>query len=75
MEKSLSQMDKAYDKLNKQASIDEKMKYCATLIQKTERFIITNSETLAERVKRKSFEIIIAAEAEMSKLTKRNNIF
>jgi hypothetical protein len=73
MSRNLSELDKAYGKLNKVATVKEKLKYCASLIQRTESYVTKNREILAETVKKKSFEIIIAAETEIKELSKKIN--
>lgn len=72
MEKDLSKIDKVYGKLNKTASVGERLQYCFTLIQRTESFITKNREKLAAHIQSVSFEMIVAAETEIAKLSKRN---
>jgi hypothetical protein len=72
MSKNLSDIDKVYGRLNQYATVKERVKYCTSLIQRTENFVTKNRETLTEHVKKRSFDIIIAAETEINKLSQSN---
>lgn len=67
--KDLSEIDKVYGRLNKYATVNEKLRYCTSLIQRTESFVTKNREMLTEHAQKRSFDIIIAAETEISKLS------
>lgn len=68
MKKNLSQIDKFYAILPKDFGITERVQYCASLIYHTEGFVTKNIQKLSEPLKKKSFEIILAAEREMEVL-------
>jgi hypothetical protein len=72
MNKNLTEIDKVYGRLNKYATVNERLKYCASLIQRTESFVTKNRETLTEHIKKRSFDIIIAAETEIDKLSQKS---
>lgn len=67
--KSLSDLDKSYGKLNKLASLDEKLNYCTGLIRKAENLVTNEGSRLSAYAKKKSFALIIAAEEEIRKLS------
>lgn len=69
MNKDLSEIDKVYGRLNKYATVNEKLRYCTSLIQRTESFVTKNREILTEHARKRSFDIIIAAETEITKLS------
>lgn len=72
MKKDLSKIDKVYGKLNKTATVGERLQYCVKLIQRTESYITKNREKLAAHIQSVSFEMIVAAETEIAKLSKHN---
>ncbi|MBL7932377.1 MAG: hypothetical protein JNL60_10765 [Bacteroidia bacterium] len=67
--KSLSDLDKAYGKLNKLATIAEKLNYCTSVIRKAENLVTNEGPKLSYYAKKKSFALIIAAEEEIKKLS------
>ncbi len=71
MEKNLSQIDKTYSQLHKKATVRERLQYCVNLIQRTESFITKNREKLEQNIQNMNFEMIVAAETEIARLSKR----
>jgi len=71
MAKNLAEIDKVYGRLNRYASTQEKLKYCSSLIQRTESYVTKNMQALTEHSKIRSFEIIVAAETEIKNLTQK----
>lgn len=69
----LSDIDKVYGRLNKYATVSERLKYCTTLVQRTEKFVSKNNEILTEHIKKRSGEIIEAAKTEIKLLTDNKN--
>lgn len=70
MKKNLSEIDQFYAILPKSIGVKERVQYCSSLIYHTESFVTKNIQELSERLKKKSFEIIIAAEREMDELNR-----
>lgn len=69
MSKGLSDIDRVYGRLNQYATVSEKLKYCASLIHRTENFVARNNETLNEQVRKRSNDIIEAAKREIYRLS------
>ncbi len=68
MKKNLSEIDQFYAILPKNIGVNERVQYCVSLIYHTEGFVTKNIQKLSKQIKKRSFEIIIAAEREMEEL-------
>lgn len=68
MKKNLSEVDNFYAILPKSIGINERVQYCSSLIHHTESFVTKNVLNLSQHIKKKSFEIILAAERELELL-------
>ena len=75
MKKQLSQIDKVYNKLYEYASVQERLKYCTSLVQRIESFMNKSNGTLTDHIVNKSSEIIQAARNEIQFLTSQKNNF
>ena len=72
MTRTLSDIDRVYGRLNKYATVSERLKYCNSLVQRTENFIAKNSGILTDHIKKRSGEIIEAARIEIKLLSEPN---
>jgi hypothetical protein len=68
MTRSLHEIDKVYSQLDHRLDVDEKIKYCMSLIQKTKEYVVAKKQNLTETVINRSSEIINSAEMEIMKL-------
>jgi hypothetical protein len=73
MVRTLSEIDKVYGRLNRYATVSERLKYCTSLVQRTEKFVAINNGILTEHIKKRSGEIIEAAKTEIKLLTDNKN--
>jgi hypothetical protein len=74
MTRTLSDIDKVYGRLNKYATVSERLRYCNSLVQRTENFVAKNSGILTDHIKQRSGEIIEAARFEIRQLTERTKL-
>jgi hypothetical protein len=72
--RTLSDIDKVYGRLNKYATVSERLKYCTSLVQRTESFIAKNGGILTDHIKKRSGEIIEAARIEIRQLTEKTKL-
>ena len=68
MTRKLHEIDKVYSRLNQAVDVDERIRYCMSLIQKTKETVQNKSQHLTETLINKSSEIINAAELEIMSL-------
>lgn len=61
----LSEIDKVYGALGKHISPAERLKYCISLIEKTEEYLRNNHSKLTPLIKSRSAEMIRAAQKEI----------
>jgi hypothetical protein len=73
MTRNLHELDKVYSRLNKKVDIDERIKYCMSLIQKTKDVVTNRKQHLTDSLINKSSELINAAEMEIMKLYQNKN--
>jgi hypothetical protein len=73
MTRRLHEIDKVYSRLNHAVDIDERIKYCLSLIKKTKETVQNRSQHLTESLIVKSSEIINAAEIEIMSLHRNKN--
>jgi len=76
MTKHITELDTLYADVFKNMTIADRIKYCKSLIDTTQTFLMKNSQFLNDNIKAKSNEIVLAAQAELkelSKLDKKNN--
>jgi hypothetical protein len=68
--KDLSELDKVYRTLGKTIPAAEKLKYCISLIDRTENYLSRNAAKLTPQIRQHSSEIIKAAQKEIMHLAK-----
>jgi hypothetical protein len=73
MTRKLHEIDKVYGRLNQAVDVDERIRYCMSLIQKTKETVQNKSQHLTETLINKSSEIINAAELEIMTLHRNKN--
>jgi hypothetical protein len=69
--KQLTEIDKVYGRLHTYATIPERIKYCSSLIQKTESYVNRHHSTITEHIITRSAEMIEAARQELNFLSQK----
>jgi hypothetical protein len=70
--KSLSELDKVYDRLTNYDNTAEKLKYCTSLLERTQNYIQKYGNH-TDHIRFFSEEMIEATKREIEKLLKENN--
>ncbi len=69
--KGLSEIDKVYATINHQITLQERIKYCVSLIYRTQGYMSRNWDNMSNHIKETSYEIVSAAHLEVKLLSEK----